>query len=82
MRHLYFLIPAVALAVIALSGCSAYTQQAGVTPAHDVRTDARACLLGSSSGLGFIAPVAGLAAAPMEGASMDQCMADRGWVRK
>lgn len=82
MKHLYFLIPIAALAAVALAGCSAYTQSATVTPVNDVRTDARACLLGTATPVGLISPLAGVAVAPLEASSMDGCMAQKGWVRK
>lgn len=68
-RHLFFLIPAAALSLIALGGCSAYTQSASVTPVNDVRTDARACQFATANPAQLID-------------DMDGCMAQKGWVRK
>lgn len=79
--HLMFLGIIAALAVFVLEGCSAYTQSADMTPANDVRTDARACQFATANPAQLI-PLVALVTAPQAFSDMDGCMAQKGWVRK
>ena len=67
--------------LLALAGCNAYVASSPYPPDPNEREAAQGCLLSTGSFMPFgLLPAA--ASYPSDRASLDDCMAAHGWVRK
>lgn len=67
---------------VSLAGCSPYHELSpGSSGGADLRTEARACLLGNASPTGLLFGMVGAVTAPLEAQGMDACMRAKGYGR-